>query len=61
MVFGCFLCREESNFSWRLAFISGLLVRPFVVSELGMAIFLIKIDENIPMLIIAGLMVDVGS
>ena len=60
-IFGGLLSCEGSNFSWRLAFIVGLLVGPFVVSEFGMGISPIKIDADIPTLIIAGLLVGVGT
>ena len=52
---------EKSNFNWRLAFIIGLILGPFVVSELGSGIVPVKIDANIPMLVVAGLLVGVGT
>ena len=60
-VFGGLLSRAVSNFNWRLAFIVGLLVGPFVVSEFGVGISHINIDADIPTLIIAGLVVGVGT
>ena len=60
-ILGGLLSRDVSNFNWRLAFIVGLLVGPFVVSEFGAGISPINIDADIPMLIIAGLLVGVGT
>ena len=60
-IYGGLLSWDVSNFNWRLAFIFGLFVGPFVVSEFGAGISPINIDAGIPMLIIAGLLVGVGT
>ena len=60
-ILGSLLSRDVSNFNWRLAFIAGLFVGPFVVSEFGVGISHINIDADIPTLIIAGLLVGVGT
>ena len=52
---------DKSNFSWQLAFVLGLILGPFVVSEFGPGIVPVTIDANIPMLIVAGLLVGVGA
>jgi uncharacterized membrane protein YedE/YeeE len=44
-----------------LLLLACLFVGPFVVSEFGEGISPIKIDASIPMLIIAGLLVGVGT
>ena len=55
------LSRNSSNFGWRLAFIVGLMAGPFVVSEFGPGINPVKIEADIPILVIAGLLVGVGT
>ena len=55
------LSRDSSNFGWRLAFVVGLIAGPFVVSEFGPGINPVKNDADIPMLVIAGLLVGVGT
>ena len=60
-ILGGLISFEKSNFNWRLAFIVGLIMGPFVVSELGSGIVPVKIDADIPMLVVAGLLVGVGT
>lgn len=55
------LSRDSSNFGWRLAFVVGLIAGPFVVSEFGPGINPVKIDVGIPILVIAGFLVGVGT
>ncbi len=60
-ILGGLLSFDRENRPWRLAFIIGLLLGPFAVSEFGPGIVPVTIDADIPMLVAAGLLVGVGT
>ncbi len=60
-ILGGFLRFRKTDFDWRIAFLVGLIGGPFLVSEFGPGIAPVRIDADIPVLIIAGLLVGVGT
>lgn len=60
-VLGGLLEFKKSQMHWRILFLVGLVLGPFLVSEFGPGISPIKIDADIPMLIGAGLLVGIGT
>ncbi len=60
-ILGGLLRFDKSNLGWRAAFVAGLVLAPVLVSEFGPGIAPVKIDANIPMLIVAGLLVGIGT
>ena len=60
-ILGGFLSFEKSQWRWRAAFLAGLILGPVAVSELGNGITPVTIDADIPVLVIAGLLVGIGT
>jgi hypothetical protein len=50
----------HSDFLWRVAFVSGLLIAPLAYG-LALSLPLVRIDADINLLIVAGLLVGVGT
>ena len=59
-IFGGLLPPKAGDSGWRLAFIIGLVISPLVYS-LFTALPAIQIDAGLPTLILAGLLVGVGT
>ena len=59
-IVGGMLRPASQNFSWRAAFVAGLVASPLLYSGVA-APPAIVIDANYPMLIVAGLLVGVGT
>lgn len=60
-ILGGLLSFDRKNLPWRAAFVIGLLLGPFAISEFGPGIVPVTIDADIPLLIAAGLLVGVGT
>lgn len=59
-ILGGLLPPKAGNISWRVAFILGLMIAP-VIYSLFTALPVIEIDAGLPVLIVAGLLVGIGT
>ena len=59
-IVGGLLSPVRGDIAWRLAFVAGLVVSPFVFA-LGAPLPEVTIDAGYPMLIVAGLLVGIGT
>lgn len=59
-ILGGLLPPKAGGISWRVAFILGLMIAP-VIYSLFTALPLIQIDAGLPVLIVAGLLVGIGT
>ena len=59
-IVGGLLRPEKGDFGWRLAFVGGLLAAPLIYS-LATALPALQIDAGMPVLVVAGLLVGVGT
>ena len=59
-IVGGLLRPEKGDFRWRLAFVGGLLAAPLIYS-LATALPALQIDAGMPVLVVAGLLVGVGT
>lgn len=54
------LVERRPNARWRLAFVAGLLLGPLVYALLGGRL-VVQIETSVPLLIVAGLLVGLGT
>lgn len=59
-ILGGLLTPKAGDISWRVVFIIGLMIAPLIYSFFA-ALPVIQIDADLPVLIIAGLLVGVGT
>ena len=59
-IVGGLLRPEKGDFGWRLAFVGGLLAAPLIYS-FATALPALQIDAGMPVLVVAGLLVGVGT
>ncbi|CAH9018422.1 YeeE/YedE family protein [Candidatus Nitrosacidococcus sp. I8] len=60
-IVGGLLTPTRYDFAWRIAFISGLIVSPLLLSYTGFILININIDAGYIALITAGLLVGIGT
>jgi uncharacterized membrane protein YedE/YeeE len=60
-IFGDFLDFRAGDKGWRIAFIAGLILAPLISSWVGYAMPTPKMPTSWPVIIVAGLLVGVGT
>lgn len=60
-IFGGLLLRKRGDSAWRLAFVLGLLAGGFIMASFAPQLFTVAIDRSLATVVVAGLLVGVGT
>jgi len=58
---GALIVPRDPEWTWRLAFVAGLIVSPFVVRLTGFEIATPTNDHSVPIIVLGGLLVGFGT